>query len=195
MSQKDEALGRLLEMSEEDLLMALGLVLNAVASNRLENPTKAQLVKVAEKWLTSKRQEFAAAVCGNERCKELGMQDLANHERIILICVVADLVTDIADGLAPVTVAVVLVRQGLHHLCEEVWRREARGHQILPARIGAHSPQDINARAGKSVRAGNFHERALNRRKEPAAPAREHGRQRGKRERRPGKGRRLRGGG
>lgn len=108
----------LLRSSEDELYLALGRQLYGTPAFP---PQSSHLRQMAKQWLAANHEALRQAVCGSKRCKDLAAQDLKTHEQVVLATAIADLISHVTLGVAPVTVAVLLVRQGVHHLCKETW--------------------------------------------------------------------------
>ena len=116
-------IAKLLPLSEDELMVEIG---TALLGTPAFPPNRMRLIEAASKWLTIKNDELASTICANERCKQLAKQDLETHEVIILIAAVSDAISHLALGIAPVTVAVLLVRRGVHRLCSSRWEVDKR---------------------------------------------------------------------
>ena len=74
---------------------------------------------VARDWLGGKREEIAERVCPNDLVRTLWSRDQKVQDRVTLALAVADLIAGLVIGMSPITVSVLLVKEGLRILCEQ----------------------------------------------------------------------------
>jgi hypothetical protein len=111
-----QRISMLLETDLDELYSALG---KEVAGPGMTRGTR-NLRKLGREWLKAKREQLSAAVCHDPKVRAL-CEDGKKGGRIILVAAVTDLVASLVVGVSPVTVAVLLVREGLTSLCEGTW--------------------------------------------------------------------------
>jgi hypothetical protein len=108
---------RLMEASEEDLYATIGEIAARSASPR----QRQQLSAIGKGWFDAARNELSRIVCSNERLKRISAQDVPTHELVVAVCGTLDLGVHILGGVPAVTVAVLIVRLGLHQFCATQW--------------------------------------------------------------------------
>jgi tetratricopeptide (TPR) repeat protein len=85
---------------------------------------RSTLVEQGRRWFESKRPELVSVVCHNDRIRTLTRQDVPTHELVVAVCGVLDVGAHVLGGAPVITVAVLIVRLGLHHVCSDVWERQ-----------------------------------------------------------------------
>jgi hypothetical protein len=78
-----------------------------------------QLRRIAREWLKKKRHKIANYVCSNETIILLASNTTKKQDKINLILALADLISSLVVGVSPVTVSVLLVREGIKTLCKD----------------------------------------------------------------------------
>jgi len=110
-----------LSQSTDDLLVELGTSLASRQLHRTFSASRKDLIEQASGWLEANRIQISGLVCGSGRVKSLARQDVATHELIVAVCGGLDLGAHLLGGVPVVTVAVLIVRLGLHRLCSDIW--------------------------------------------------------------------------
>lgn len=100
-----------LELSEEELYYKIGLQL-ARHQKYATPPDRKELIKMAKARIAASLQDISNAICGNDNIRRI-----AKSEDTLLASAIADLITGIVTGVAPITVACLIVKRGLHELC------------------------------------------------------------------------------
>lgn len=113
--KKQQDIRGLLEKDFDELYVDIGRELYGSAAFP---PPLNQLRQVARVWLQKKRTEIAKVVCLNETIRML-ISNQATTDRIVLVTAVSDLIVSIVIGVSPITVGVLLVKEGLKTLCED----------------------------------------------------------------------------
>jgi hypothetical protein len=109
---------KLLDASDVDLYAEIGRELTGTS---VVAPRVQDLIQHGRRWMNSKRIEIANVACQNEQIKALAAPTLSAHERVVLVCAFADIISHLVTGVAPITVAALLTRQGVQSLCESIW--------------------------------------------------------------------------
>lgn len=108
----------LLAATDDELLAELGASL--APRSAFPKPRKA-LIELAVGWLAANSSRLAEAICRTERIRDLASQDPQAHERAVLAAAVSDVLLHECSGLPVATIAVLVVRQGLHAMCARHW--------------------------------------------------------------------------
>lgn len=116
MQSQEDIISRLLEKDLDELYIDIGRELYGSASFP---PQLNQLGQVARVWLQAKRVEIARAVCPNKTIQMLISNRPTTQDQLVLVTAVADLIASLVIGVSPVTVAVLLVKEGLKTLCDD----------------------------------------------------------------------------
>lgn len=109
---------QLLRMDIEGVWVLLGQDIQGIAATPAR---KGQVVAAARSWLQRRRKAFSDTLCCNESIRKLAGAPEQKRDRVLLVSAVADLIASLAIGVSPITVAVLLVREGIFSLCEEYW--------------------------------------------------------------------------
>lgn len=72
-----------------------------------------------KEYLAAAIWQAASPDSNNEKIRHLASEDKTLPNRITLAAVVAYLITSVVTGLSPVTVAVLVVQEGLNILCSD----------------------------------------------------------------------------
>lgn len=115
MGDKQQTVRGLLNKNLDELYVELGRELYGGAA--FPSPL-GQLGQVARVWLQTKRVEIARVVCPNATVRMLLSDEISTQDRLILVTAVADLIASVIIEVSPVTVGVLLVKEGLKALCE-----------------------------------------------------------------------------
>ena len=113
-------ISRLLQLSNDDIFAEIG---QQVISRRVLLPTRLELINEAKRWFEERRSNIIRKVCKSKRIKDLVNRSSAESTRLYLISAVADVILSATGNVAPLTVAVLLVRQGVKSLCAELWSK------------------------------------------------------------------------
>lgn len=80
-----------------------------------ESPEKLQ--SLGENWFKSNREKLANALCGTYVVKTYLESDRVSN-RILIVAAVADLIAPFVTVVPIITVAVLIIREGLESLCD-----------------------------------------------------------------------------
>lgn len=69
------------------------------------------------RWLNKNKELLRKQVCGSQVVRLVSKQD-RQWDQMLLTAAVADLIMSLSLGISPVTVAALLVKEGLVQLCE-----------------------------------------------------------------------------
>jgi len=105
----------MLEMSLDDLYAEVGREYASAQGQLLPKPPH-RYVQIAKAWLSERREQLRAEICGSERVRKM-LREPRGYDRVLLASAVTDLVAGIVTGVAPATVAVLLVKEGVETLC------------------------------------------------------------------------------
>ena len=114
---------QLLESDDETLYFQLGQYLHGKPAFPLQPKP---VIDLAKRWLSEKCAELAKEICVSSKVKAFAATDLAAHERVVLVCAIADTIAHKYTGTAAATIAALLARQGIHKLCCVVWEAEKK---------------------------------------------------------------------
>lgn len=78
-----------------------------------------KLVVTSKEWLAKNREAFRNVICGNEEIVKYLNKDSSTETKVHLVTAVLDLIASICIGVSPVTVSVLLVREGIEKLCAQ----------------------------------------------------------------------------
>ena len=105
----------LLNKSIEQLYIELGQQLLSPEYRAFPFP-KERYMQRAREWLLENRERLRQIICDHDRVKSF-MNSSRLEERVLLISAIVDLISSMCSGISPVTVAVLLVKEGLNSLC------------------------------------------------------------------------------
>jgi hypothetical protein len=111
-------LDQLLSASHEDLLARLGADVSQLG---IRPPSNADLIRAGRRWLTNQRAFLKHAVCRSEQIQRLAASADQHERRVGLVTAIADLLTASLTGLPVITIAVLLVHEGVETLCGDEW--------------------------------------------------------------------------
>lgn len=117
MKEERKEIDRLMKLGADELYVLIGNRL--IGLGAMPRPKK-EVGKIGKLWLENRKSKLVDALCQNERIKALiakGNEKLKN--RIVLVAVVADCLSAMITSVSPITVSVLLVREGLEALCEK----------------------------------------------------------------------------
>lgn len=118
MNHEFEIAEKLLNKDDINLYIQIGQQVHGKSAFPLH---KDVYVQIAKQWLDTRRHKIAETICHNKELKAFAKRDLPTHELVVLVCAIADVISHLTTGVAPLTVAVLLARQGLHTLCGDNW--------------------------------------------------------------------------
>lgn len=110
---------KLLETSIDDLYVKIGQELYGKPAFPA---SPKHYISLANTWLISKRTEITKVICTNDEIKRLSDENPTTQSRITLVSAVADLIASIIFGVSPVTVSVLLVKEGISTICSDLWK-------------------------------------------------------------------------
>lgn len=112
-----EELKHLIEADEARLFEHIGA--HAIRGSVGARPaTPRKLEKEGRAWLKRHTVELRNRVCGSVVVKAYLDSDSA-QDRVLLVAAVADLVSSLVTGVAAISVAILIVREGLATWCKE----------------------------------------------------------------------------
>lgn len=115
---KHEQISQLLELSTEELLVRIG---EDIRGKGASPSSKGQLVMLAKDWLTKKSKEIQEQVCTSDKVRTIANTDKTQGDVVMLISAIADLIASLKIGISPITVAVLIFREGLIQYCKTYW--------------------------------------------------------------------------
>lgn len=105
----------------EELYLDVGI---AIFAKMAIPPDNKNLIAAGRKWLKSKKSEFAELICKDDKILQIRNMQNSAKRRIQLVIAVCDLITGVITGVPPWTVSALIVKEGIHTLCDEVWKHE-----------------------------------------------------------------------
>lgn len=99
-------------LSKEDLLFLIGESLQQEHRHAFP-PNPQNFKKIGERWLKENMEKIRDVVCSSPKIKSLINSDIA-----ILASAIGDLVVGIFTGIAPMTVAYLIIKTGLDQFCK-----------------------------------------------------------------------------
>jgi hypothetical protein len=112
---------RLYEAAEDDLYSDIGA---AVGGKHAFPPSRRALIDLGKGWFNSKRGALESLICKNEHLRRVSRQDVPTHEKVVAVCGLLDLGGHELGAAPVVTVAVLVVRLGLHQFCATHWQEQ-----------------------------------------------------------------------
>lgn len=119
MNENSDQLSELLRIDLEDLYLQIG---KEIIGRTAFPPTREQLLEACHNWLNSRRAQFAEQICQDKAIQDY-VRGRKKQNRLILASMILDLITSICAGVAPWTVCVALLKEGIDTLCEEHWTK------------------------------------------------------------------------
>src|SRR5262249_45002259 len=121
MNSINDEVRRLQSLDDEELLVEIG---EQVLPAGIFPSSREDLIRAARQWFERERKNLAEKICLNDRVRRLA-NDKKNPVSIdVLIAAVGDVILGATTGVAPLTVAALATRWGLHSLCGGVWRQD-----------------------------------------------------------------------
>jgi len=114
---------RLMLLDNEELLFELG---NEIRGLGASPAPKRQIVLQAKEWLTANSKQLNNTICNSEKIKFLANKDDSEGDLIMLVSAISDLIFSLFSGISPMTVAILIVREGLLKYCEKHWPSSSR---------------------------------------------------------------------
>jgi len=105
----------MLEMSLDDLYAEVGRDY-ASSQGQLLPKHPGQYVQIAKAWLSEQHEQLRVVICSSERIRQM-LRESRGYDRVLLASAIVDLIAGIITGVAPATVAVLLVKEGVETLC------------------------------------------------------------------------------
>jgi hypothetical protein len=126
MEDKNSEILRLMNLPLEDVYWEIGTHLEG--GLRASPRPRHGVILDAKEWVAG----ITKQVCQSGKLKTLARQDLPTQEMALAICGVLDLILH-ALGSVPVTsVAVIIVRVGLHKFCAAIWDSASQATEEEP---------------------------------------------------------------
>ena len=120
---RSSLVSELLTATEEQLFIDVSTSLYGKAMTPL---SKAKAVERGRQWFDMKREALSQAVCQNPAVMRVSRQDVPTHELVVVGCGALDVGVHVLGGAPVVTVAVLIVRLGLHEFCATLWKHDVR---------------------------------------------------------------------
>ena len=116
MQNQENKIELLFELSKEDLYLSIG---EQLQSTSIMPSPKYQLIKMAKNWIKSNKKEFAEILCKDKNIQSLMDNSHRLYDKILLVSAMSDLLTSTIIGVSPLTVCVLLFKEGIESLCED----------------------------------------------------------------------------
>lgn len=112
-------MSRLLSLSQDELLEEIGeeLIRKRLRA-RLEPRKTETAMQRGQEWFEANIGHLERAVCFEPAVRRMVENPSDNQ---VLVAALLDLISSIVVGVSPVTVAVLLVKRGVHTLCRDSW--------------------------------------------------------------------------
>jgi hypothetical protein len=118
MDDRIDRAAQLLNCTEDELFQQIGA---SLYGRPALPPSPRRLVEMGKRWFDSKHGDIVKLVCSNERVRALSRQDVPTHELVVAVSGTLDLGSHYLGGAPVVTVAVLIVRLGVHQFCARSW--------------------------------------------------------------------------
>jgi hypothetical protein len=116
----EKVIADLLELSHDELLERLGAEIDKKSPSAKPLSSKEKR-EVALVWLRNNRERLAKYLCMHPKITPYRESKRA-QDRIIVACAVADLLAAMAGIVGPMTVAALLINEGLDTLCSNTFK-------------------------------------------------------------------------
>lgn len=115
--QNQNEIRRLMDLNLDELREDLG---RQIASNlKLSMPLSYnRLVELSNNWINEQRKNLASYICSDQEVRSLSGSP-STERRIMLASAIADLISSILVGISPITVAVLIVKEGIETFCKD----------------------------------------------------------------------------
>lgn len=121
MSQKEIVeIKKLLKLDKNELYARLGHELigpNNILTNIKENE------KLGESWFIRNKEKLKSKVCNNQVVLS-AFKLKQNQTELQIALAILDLISNLIIGVSPVTVAVLIVKEGLNSFCKKEWEKK-----------------------------------------------------------------------
>ncbi|GGN43903.1 hypothetical protein FHR83_008040 [Actinoplanes campanulatus] len=107
---------RLLLVDEDDLLAQIG---RDIAGASARSEPRAHLIKMARDWLSINSVQFRDAICANPAVRAAMKLSPGRERQLASVVAVSDVLASVLIGIPVVTIAVLLVRNGIDGLCAD----------------------------------------------------------------------------
>ncbi|MBI1746125.1 MAG: hypothetical protein HYR55_06010 [Acidobacteria bacterium] len=104
---------RKLAASREELILDLG---QTVTKGAIRPDARRKGLEIYENL----RGKLQAAICTNQQLRALH-DTVGDGKKALLVAALADLVSGLVVGISPITVAVLMVKDGLEVYCRKLW--------------------------------------------------------------------------
>ncbi|MGJ7484494.1 hypothetical protein ACSFA2_04520 [Variovorax sp. LT2P21] len=116
----DTEIARLDGLSDDLLLGEFGrAVLKQRGGLQARPPGLKQLIKLAREWLKAEHKSLQALVCGSDKVRQVVQAEPNAKGKIVLV--VVDTIAAAYVGFPCVTIAEILVRDGIKDFCTVAW--------------------------------------------------------------------------
>jgi hypothetical protein len=110
-------IAELLEVDESRLYQRIGTsVLGSPLGMKLPDVT--ELIVAGKDWFRGHYAALRAAVCGSNFVVAYRSSKRA-HDRVLLVAAIADLIASVTGGVTAISVAVLIVKEGLDTFCPQ----------------------------------------------------------------------------
>lgn len=107
---------RLLDQTEDDLYANIGRSQVRRGGLAVAPRSDEELVDDGKEWFAQQRTAIAERICGSHTVRVYLESDRVMN-RIIIVASIADLISSIATGISGLSVAVLIIKEGLETLC------------------------------------------------------------------------------
>jgi len=109
----------LLKLDNNELFLIIG---NEIRGKGAAPAPKKQIILQANQWFSDHVKEIKEMICRNSRILTLANKDKSGGDIVMLISAIADLITSLTLNIAAISVAILIVREGLLKFCENYWK-------------------------------------------------------------------------
>jgi hypothetical protein len=110
---REQNIEELMDEPEESLLALLGAELTGANARQSSRPGR---IEIARRWMNVQTDELQRIVCSSAAVREMS-DGTAGRRRLLLIAAVADALLAAHFSVAPVTVAILIVNEGIDSFC------------------------------------------------------------------------------
>jgi hypothetical protein len=118
MTERERLVRTMLNATEEELYFDIS---SSVHGKPMFPTSRSKMIEKGRQWFEQKHADLATAICSQISLRNLARQDVPTHELVVSICGTLDLGVHTLGGAPVVTVAVLIVRLGLHKFCAAFW--------------------------------------------------------------------------
>ena len=107
-----------LSLKEEEIFEKIGIEASSVQG--AFPPSKQELIAIGKRWWTYHKEQLTNSICDSEAVKKA----YNSSDELAVLAAVLDLISGIAIGISPITVAVLLVKLGIDKTCKNKWENQ-----------------------------------------------------------------------